>query len=74
MPEELGFKLNEIKLNHFAYADDTVLVTETSEGMKLLLQSFVELAGKTGRELNFSTCASLSMLVSKKENILAQRH
>ena len=74
LPEELGFKLNEIKLNHFAYADDTVLVTETSEGMKLLLQSFVELAGKTGREFNFRTCASLSMRVSKKENILAQRH
>ena len=67
LPEELGFSLNGVKLNHLAYADDTVLVTETSEGMKLLLQSFVELAGKTGLELNFTKCASLSMRVSKKD-------
>ena len=65
MPKELGFKVNAIKLNHLAYADDTVLVTETSEGMKILLQSFVELAGKTGLELKFSMCTSLSMRVSK---------
>ena len=69
LPEELGFSLNGVKLNHLAYADDTVLVTETSEGMKLLLQSFAELAGKTGLELKFTSgkCASLSMRVSKKD-------
>ena len=28
LTEELGFKLNAIKLNHLAYADDTVLMKE----------------------------------------------
>ena len=68
LPAELGFKFNSgCSVNHLAYADDTVLVSETQVGLEKLVGKFESEAKRTGLELSPGKCASLSICLTKRD-------
>ena len=50
---QAGIKIAGRKINNLRYADDTILMAESEEELKILLMKVKEESGKAGLKLNF---------------------
>ena len=49
---QAGIKIDERNINNLRYADDTILMTESEEKLKILLMKVKEESQKVGLKLN----------------------
>lgn len=63
---DLGVNLGGVSMNHLLYADDTVLMTETPQGLQKLAEDFTSLLGEFGLSCNPDKCRSVSICVNGK--------
>ena len=62
----LGFKIDGLRVNHMAFADDVILISETKEGLQKQIDSFTRHLAKSGLQVNAKKCASLSIVVRSR--------
>ena len=62
----LGFKLDDLRVNHMAFADDVILLSETKAGLQRQIDSFTNHLAKSGLKVNAKKCSSLSIVVQGK--------
>ena len=61
--QDMGIKINGITINNLRYADDTVVIAETSEDLQILINRIVECSEEYGLSLNINK--TKMMVVSK---------
>ncbi|KAI4473651.1 hypothetical protein M0804_015255, partial [Polistes exclamans] len=66
LPSDVGYDLGSTRINTLLYADDTILVASTIQGMGLLVKTIEERAEGVGLEFNTSKCSALSVVPSGK--------
>lgn len=69
IPEGIGFTLGDAKINALAYADDTILIASTVEGLQRNINAFIASIGKFGMRANLSKSAALSIVPSGKQKM-----
>ena len=58
MKHKLGIKIARRNINNLRYADDTTLMAESEEELKILLMRVKEESGKDGLKLNMKKLRS----------------
>ena len=61
IPEEVGYFMDDCKINATAYADDINIITASSVGMQRALRALEEEGEKRGLRLNKEKCSSISV-------------
>ena len=67
IPKEVGYFVNDCKINATAYADDINIITASSIGMQRALRALEEEGEKRVLRLNKEKCTSISVKPSGKE-------
>ena len=75
IPEEVGYSMDNFKVNATAYADDINIITSARIGMQMALRVLEEEGEKRGPKLNKGKCTSISITPAgkvKKLNIITE--
>ena len=63
----LGFESGpDVRLNHLAFADDLILMSETVKGLQRQIDAFTGHLALSGLEINAGKCASVSLVVQAR--------
>lgn len=67
LPEEIGVKVGNAKVNAAAFADDLVLFASTPKGLQALLDTTVDFLSSVGLTLNANKCFTVSVKGQPKQ-------
>ena len=66
IPKEVGYSMDDVRVNATAYADDINIITSTRIGMQTALRVLEEEGEKRGLILNKAKCTSISIVPAGK--------
>lgn len=67
IPDEVGYRINNTKINCVAYADDVILISTTREGLQSSIDAMTARLASFGLRVNIEKSSTLSLVPSGRE-------